>query len=73
MIASAYCVFPEANGYRVKMGEAITLATSGLASSTAFLPAASMGASIVSVIGASTVGIVVVPPLPGSAPITVYE
>ena len=71
IIASVYWVFPEGKGYLAKIGERITLATSVLASSTAFLPAASMGASMVSVIGTSTVGIVVVPPFAGSPPITV--
>jgi hypothetical protein len=71
MIASVYWAAPEGKRYLVKIGERITPATSVLASSTAFLPVASMGASMVNVIGTRTVGMVVVPPLAGSPPTTV--
>ena len=71
MSASAYCVVPEANAYLAKMGDRTICGASGPASSTAFVPVASIGASIVSAIGTSTVGMVVVPPFPGSPPTSV--
>jgi hypothetical protein len=62
---------PDAKAHFAKIGERMTCCAIRLASRTAFLPDASIGASMVIVIGTRTVGMVVLPPLAGSAPSSV--